>query len=67
MIPKKVRLSKEVLINYCDANVEDFGDNESFDYISKDELLNQIKELQGISAGFSWEILKMLKDRINEL
>ena len=67
MIPKKVNLSKEVLINYCDANAEELGDNESFDYISKDEIMNQIKEFQGISMGFSLEILQMLKESLKKL
>ena len=67
MIPKKVSIERNILINYCDVNAEELDDKESFEYISKDEIMNQIKEFQGISMGFSWEILQMLKESLKKL
>ena len=69
MIPKKIEVEADVLRKHCpDAMTEEELEQFSrLTFINKDEVIKQINDLQAASFGFAWNVLKILKDRIEEL
>lgn len=69
MIPTQIKVDADVIRTHCPDTMteEELAQFTELTFINKDEVIKQINDLQAASLGFAWKVLKILKDRIEEL